>query len=97
MARRCSLAAIVPLLLLVLSGGGCGPSAASSMAEQGFAQARAGNYAQALATCDEAIRQDASDAKAFVSRGTTYYLWNREGDFERAIADFNEAIRLAPE
>ncbi len=100
MARHRSIVALaLPLVLLLLVaalGGGCGPMAASSLAEQGLRKARAGKYDKALATCEEALQLNPRDYRAYNSRGTTYYLRNGAGDFDRAIADFGEAIRLAP-
>ena len=99
MARHRSIVALaLPLVLLLVAalGGGCGPMAASSLAEQGLRKARAGKYDKALATCEEALQLNPRDYRAYNSRGTTYYLRNGAGDFDRAIADFGEAIRLAP-
>ncbi len=98
MARQGSIAALAlgAALLLALASGGCGPMAATSLAEQGLREARAGNYDKALATCDEALQLNPRDYQAYNSRGTAYHLRNGAGDFDRAIADFNAAVRLAP-
>ena len=46
----------------------------------------------ALRACDEAIRLNPSNAVSYANRGTIY---NQKGDFDRAIADFNEALSCA--
>jgi tetratricopeptide (TPR) repeat protein len=54
---------------------------------------RASNPEDMLSRCDEAIRIDPKDAWAYVIRGVG---WQKQGDFNRAIADFNRAIGLDP-
>jgi tetratricopeptide (TPR) repeat protein len=48
--------------------------------------ARTGNH-------DEAADPDAANAKAYLDRGNTYF---RNGDYDRAIAEYNEALRINP-
>ncbi len=50
-----------------------------------------GNYDQAIAHFDEAIRLDPKVAVPFYGRGLAY---DHQGQHDRAIADFDEAIRL---
>jgi PQQ-dependent catabolism-associated CXXCW motif protein len=52
-----------------------------------------GNYGQALADFNEAIRLDPSYARAYGVRATIHA---RRGDYELAIADDEQAIRLDP-
>jgi tetratricopeptide (TPR) repeat protein len=52
-----------------------------------------GDYDQAIADYDEAIRLDPSDAEVFNSRGVAHH---HKGDYDQAIADYSEAIRLDP-
>jgi tetratricopeptide (TPR) repeat protein len=47
---------------------------------------------KALASATEIIRRDPSDAVAYTIRAATY---RQMGDYDRAIADYTEAIRLA--
>jgi hypothetical protein len=55
------------------------------------------NPDQKIASCSRVIADDTakavSRAQAYRSRGTAYY---NKGDFDRAIADFSEAIKLDP-
>jgi tetratricopeptide (TPR) repeat protein len=57
------------------------------------ASARRGDD-EAMAAFHRAIELDPSNAQAHAGRAEAY---ERKGDVERAIADLNEAIRLAPE
>jgi Tetratricopeptide repeat len=91
MARRAILFAT---MLLLVSG--CGDSTPVTLTEQGLRELRAGKYDVAIATCGKAIRQNPQDAEAFLYRGRAYQFRNAMGDPPRAIADFSEAIRLAP-
>ena len=51
-------------------------------------------YDKAIADCNDAIRLNPKDAKAYRNRGDAY---EDKGDFDKAIADLTEAIRLDPE
>jgi len=92
MARRAILFAT---LLLLVSG--CGDSTPATLTEQGLKELRAGKYDEAIATCGKAIRQNPQDAEAYLYRGRAYQFRNAMGDPPRAIADFSEAIRFAPD
>ena len=52
-----------------------------------------GEYDDAIADYNEAIRLDPSNADAHRGRGNAYYS---KGEYDRAISDYNEAIRLNP-
>lgn len=47
----------------------------------------------AIAACARVIRENPKHAKAYHNRGIA---WHKKGDYDRAIADFSEAIRLEP-
>jgi tetratricopeptide (TPR) repeat protein/membrane protease YdiL (CAAX protease family) len=49
------------------------------------------DHARAIRDCTEAIRHDNAYARPYANRGLAYH---RMGDFNRAIADFDQAIRL---
>jgi tetratricopeptide (TPR) repeat protein len=51
------------------------------------------DYDKMIAECDEAIRRDSKDAKAFAIRG---FAWSSKNEYGKAIADLNEALRLDP-
>lgn len=46
-----------------------------------------------IAECDEVIRLDPKNAKAYHNRG---WAWAIQSKFDRAILDYNESIRLDP-
>ena len=48
----------------------------------------------ALAACSAAIKANPNDAEAFQGRGSAYV---RRGENERAMADYNTAIKISPE
>jgi tetratricopeptide (TPR) repeat protein len=54
---------------------------------------RAGDFKNAIADHDEAIRIDPTYSAGYMHRGNAYA---RHGDFDRAIADHSEAVRLGP-
>jgi tetratricopeptide (TPR) repeat protein/membrane protease YdiL (CAAX protease family) len=49
------------------------------------------DHARAITDCTEAIRHDNAYARPYANRGLAYH---RTGDLNRAIADFDQAIRL---
>ena len=61
--------------------------------EQGIASQRSGDFQQAIASLDEAIRLDPNDSQAYDIRANA---WDEMGIFNRALADYDEAIRLDP-
>ena len=60
---------------------------------RGWAHLSKGETDKAVADCNEAIRLDPEDAKAYYNRGVVY---GEIGDTDRVIADCTEAIRLDP-
>jgi tetratricopeptide (TPR) repeat protein len=54
----------------------------------------AGNYDAAIAKYTEVIEQNPKHARAYTDRALAY---KEKKDFKRALADFNEALRLQPE
>jgi tetratricopeptide (TPR) repeat protein len=61
--------------------------------QRGIAAYRGGDFRQAIADLDQAIRLDPKDAKAYNIRGNA---WDYLGDSDRALADYDEAIDLDP-
>jgi tetratricopeptide (TPR) repeat protein len=53
----------------------------------------AANAGQAEVTSASDIQPKPQDANAYFKRGAT---WHRKGDYDRAISDFTEAIKLEP-
>ena len=76
------------VLAVVLVGGCAKPPAL----ERGLMLYEQGRYRRALATFDEAVREQPS-AAAYANRGTTRI---RLGDTAGGIADFTSALQLAP-
>jgi|GEM_PF-2419325 len=54
----------------------------------------AGNYDLAIAKYTDVIEKNPKNERAYNDRGLAY---KQKGNFERAIADFSEALRLKPE
>ncbi len=92
MTRRMILLAGV---LAVFSG--CGGSAVTDLTQQALHEVRSGQYDKAIATSTRVIQADPRNAEAYLYRGRAYHYRNAMGDPKLAIADFTEAIRLAPE
>jgi len=79
--------ALVVLAVLLVSGCAKPPAL-----ERGLMLYEQGRYRRALATFDEAVREQPS-AAAYANRGTTRI---RLGDTAGGIADFTSALQLAP-
>jgi tetratricopeptide (TPR) repeat protein len=60
---------------------------------RGIASYRSGDFPQAIASFNAAIRIDPDDAQAYGIRGNA---WDEMGSFESALADYDEAIRIDP-
>jgi tetratricopeptide (TPR) repeat protein len=54
---------------------------------------RRGNFDQAIADCDVAIRLEPDKAEAYGHRGKA---WAGKGDTDRALADYEAAVRIDP-
>jgi curved DNA-binding protein CbpA len=72
---------------------GLRPNDAEFYRERGIAAYRNGDFHQAIADLDQAIRLDPIDAKAYNVRANA---WDYAGASDRALADYDEAIRLDP-
>ena len=59
---------------------------------RGLARSRAGRFEEAIRDLDEVIRADPTQAHHFQSRGQ---IWAESGDYAKALADYQEALRLA--
>src|SRR3990172_3998273 len=78
------------LVLAVMVLAGCG---ARRPFDQGVAYLRQGQYAQARAAFDEAIREAPGSAEAYTNRGITRV---RLGALAGALEDYTRAAALAP-
>ncbi|MDJ0830834.1 MAG: tetratricopeptide repeat protein [Desulfobacterales bacterium] len=58
---------------------------------QGYDLTLAGDYRQAIAALDQAIRKDVRLAEAYLARGACYY---KIGSYQRATNDLNAAALL---
>ena len=78
---------------LIQSGRVRGRDLAVAHTERGVAYVALLDYDRALRDFGEAIRADATFAKAFANRGAVY---GAKQDFDKAIDDFTSAIALEP-
>ena len=70
------------------------PANSAAYSLRGFTRMRKGQTDPALADFNEAIRLDATDGYSRCQRGELYYI---KAEYAKAIADFDEVIRRAPE
>jgi tetratricopeptide (TPR) repeat protein len=70
-----------------------GAGAARELEKQGFTLLACGRPAEAVAALTRALEAGASDPALYHNRGVGYSLLNQ---LDRALADYNEAIRLDP-
>ena len=86
-----------PLLVCILSLLAPALAFAQQSAEdfvgRGVAEARSGDFDQAIADFNQAVRLNPNQAEAYNYRGVTKA---RKGDSEGAIADFDQAVQLDP-
>ena len=66
---------------------------ANAYTARGIASYRSGDFPQAIASFNAAIRLDPADVQAYDIRGNA---WDEMGSFESALADYDEAIRINP-
>ena len=93
--HRTSLAlavALIAALGLSIVGGCHGPSPTTPL-EQAQAAFAAGQWAECVMGCTDAISRQSDDVRAYVLRGRAF---RRLGQFEPAITDFTIAIKLNP-
>lgn len=64
-----------------------------SYTDRGDAYCGKGDYDQAIADYNEAIRLDPDDALTYIGRGDVYYS---KGDYDRAVADYDTAVQIDP-
>ena len=60
---------------------------------EGFTEAKLKNYYEAIRAYGEAIAESNRYTPAYVNRGLAYMM---VGDYTKALADFNDAIRIEP-
>ena len=72
------------------------PSTSPDYFERGRVAYANMNYDLAIAEYTEEIRRNPSNAAAYNNRGLAYRERSNSGDLDRAIADFDQAIRLGP-
>lgn len=103
--RGCRLREQVALVLLTLFAAGCPeppaptpppppPAAVSDVTSQVEALVAASEFDAARTVLDAQIQRGSAVPRHFFLRG---YLRALDGDYELALADLNEALRLAPE
>jgi tetratricopeptide (TPR) repeat protein len=61
--------------------------------ERGIAAYRGGDFLGAIGNFDEAIRLNRDDAQSYNIRGN---VWDELGIYERALDDYDDAIRISP-
>ncbi len=61
---------------------------------QGHVETGISAHQDAVDYYDELLRLNPKDSDAYINRGSA---WDDEGEFEKALGDFNEAIRLNPQ
>jgi tetratricopeptide (TPR) repeat protein len=66
---------------------------AQALLRQGTSNAQKGQYPQAIAAYDQAIRLNPKAVDIYISRGLAYH---RQGDTNAAIENYNQAIELEP-
>ena len=92
MAHRLLVSA---LLLAVVCG--CGQeSVPTDLTQAALHQVRSGQYDEAIASASAAISVTPQAPAPYLYRGRAYHFRGAMGDHQRALADFGEAIRLAP-
>jgi lipoprotein NlpI len=69
------------------------PSMAVTLNNRGNAYQNKGDYVQAIADYDQAIKLHSDSALIYNNRGRAH---QHRGDYERAIQDYEQAIRLEP-
>jgi tetratricopeptide (TPR) repeat protein len=94
MQRKKWFIAVTVIVLLMAAYFVFGFTRAVSWYNRGAAHAAKGEYDQAIACFDKAIRIEPSFAEAYCNRGTAYY---EKGQFDAAISDFSKAIEIEPE
>lgn len=87
---------LLPLALL-LAAAGCGASSPTDLTQRALEQVRSGQYDDAIATGTDAIAAEPGEADNYLYRGRAYHYRNAMGDRKKAIDDFGQAIRLAPD
>ena len=63
----------------------------SGLAKDATPNLNRGSDDKTLNDCNAAIRRNPNDAFAYTNRGV---IWGNKGDFDKAISDFDQALRL---
>jgi len=69
-------------------------ASANVHADRGLERLNAGEFEEAIAYFDEAVKLEPGNADAILGRGL---CWHHIGEQENALSDYDEAIRLQPE
>jgi hypothetical protein len=91
---RAARLAVVPWAMFCLAAvAGCGSSVTLTPLEKGQALLKEGQWQAAVRSCDEALAENPDEPAAYLCRGKANLLLRHT---DLAIADFTDAIRLAP-
>ena len=87
--KQCRLLSLL-MMVLLLTGSGCGQNAAQSN-EQGVTLYEEEKYDKALVKFNQAITQDEQNSQYYTNRGMTYLML---GQYEDAKADFQKSLKI---
>jgi tetratricopeptide (TPR) repeat protein len=73
------------------------PNRADTYFSRGWAYYMKNDFDRAIVNYTESIRLDPKGTGKYLSRGFAYYERNNRGDLERAIADYEAALRINPD
>jgi tetratricopeptide (TPR) repeat protein len=93
MQRKKWLIAVIAVALATVAYFVFGFMRGVSCYNRGAAFMAKGDYDQAIACFDKAIRIEPRFAEAYCNRGTAYY---EKGQYDAAISDFSRAIEIEP-
>ncbi|MHC4678229.1 MAG: tetratricopeptide repeat protein [Planctomycetota bacterium] len=93
MARKRWMIAVAAIVLAVAAYFVFGFVRGISCYNRGTAHTAKGEYGQAIACFDKAIRIEPGFAQAYCNRGTAYY---EKKQYDSAIRDFDKALEISP-